>query len=685
MNFANQSLELVFSPQAFAATRLGTGQSKALPQAEAEPALFLNFDTNLSYNAARGARSSNDLGILAELGHASNLGVATSSFVAKNLTRADRNVGREVVRLETTLSRDFPDAAISLRLGDGATRAGLMGRSTYFGGVQVSKNFGLTPGFVTQPIPVISGTSSAPSTVELYINDALRQTSSVPTGPFVIDNFPQLSGAGQARVVVRDVLGRETVLVQPFFSHANMLAKGLSDWSAEAGAVRENLGIESNDYGQRFVAGMVRWGLADQLTLEGRVEVTRSFRNAGLGLTVGLPWQLVGLAAVGASQAEADGSGREWVLGLEHDSLRHGFTVHAQGATRGWRQLGLEAALQRSRRELSASYSYSSEAWGSLGIGLARFSSAGQRPVSTVSANYSQRIGQQSSLTITVTRVLGAPSATALGVSMNVPLENRINVATSVSQRSGSTDAYVSASRSLSEETGLGWRALSGLRASRPYAEAGAYYQGNRILLTGDVSAAEDRQALRLGTQGAFVLIDGKFFASRRVQESFALVEVPGYAGIGVGFQGRPLTQTDAAGYALLPRLQPFISNSIRLDPTDLPINAELDTIEREVVPPARSAVKVTFPVRSGRGALIRLLLDDGEPAPAGAEIELAGDNKEFFVARRGEAFITGLQPSNTIVLKWKNFRCTVEVKLPPGNPEEIARVGPLTCPGVPR
>jgi len=40
----------------------------------------------------------------------------------------------------------------------------------------------------------------------------------------------------------------------------------------------------------------------------------------------------------------------------------------------------------------------------------------------------------------------------------------------------------------------------------------------------------------------------------------------------------------------------------------------------------------------SGRGALLKIVLDDGEPAPAGAELELVGDPKGFFVARRGEA-----------------------------------------------
>jgi outer membrane usher protein len=95
--------------------------------------------------------------------------------------------------------------------------------------------------------------------------------------------------------------------------------------------------------------------------------------------------------------------------------------------------------------------------------------------------------------------------------------------------------------------------------------------------------------------------------------------------------------------------------------------------------------VKVAFPVRSGRGALITIHLDDGGVAPAGAELELVGDPKEFFVARRGEAFVTGLQAKNTLRLKWGGASCSFDVELPPGDKDEIARLGPYVCRGVPR
>ncbi|MBK9521589.1 MAG: fimbria/pilus outer membrane usher protein, partial [Rhodocyclaceae bacterium] len=139
-----------------------------------------------------------------------------------------------------------PDQRETLVIGDTSTRPGMLGSTTYFGGIRFGSNFGLTPGFIRNPVPKLSGSSSAPSTVNLYVNDVLRQTSNIPTGPFAIDNFPALTGGGEARLVVRDVLGRETVITQSFFTSSSLLAAGLDDWSVEAGRVRQELGTVSN-------------------------------------------------------------------------------------------------------------------------------------------------------------------------------------------------------------------------------------------------------------------------------------------------------------------------------------------------------------------------------------------------------------------------------------------------------
>lgn len=679
-DYSTQSVKLAFLPEAFAATRLAQGVAVRPELSPTLPAAFLNYDLIYTSTAQLQATGTRELGALTEWGLSADGGVLTSSFIGHNLTNDTLEQPRTWRRLETTYTHDFLDSNSTFRLGDSSTRHGIIGRTTYFGGAQIGRNFSLTPGFISQPVPVISGVSSAPSSVELYVNDVLRQTSSVPTGPFAIDNFPMLTGSGEARVVVRDMLGRETVLEQAFFTHTSLLEQDLTDWSGQIGAVRKNFGVDNADYGQRFVSGMLRHGLDKSLTLEGGAEWGQDTRDASVGLSYALPFQALGQAALGVSQDNVAGSGADWVAGIEKYSLQHGFMLRAEGAGRNFRQVGQDAATPSYRLQFSGSYSYTREYFGAMGMGVAFIDTYDRGALTTLSANYSARFDKNKALTFTASTVVGSTSGYALGVSFLMPLDERVVVASSVTNRAGQTDGYVSASKGLRDETGTGWRALAGTRAGQEYSEGGLYYQGGHGLLSADVNASITQQTVRLGAQGGVVVADSRIFASRRVQDSFALVEVPGYADVGVGFQSSNLTRTDKDGVALLTRLLPYQRNNIRLDPTELPISAEIDNIEQVVVPSARSGVKVVFPVRSGRGALLHIVLENGEVAPAGAQIELVGDNKEFFVARRGEAFITGMQPRNSLRIKWGERNCTFDVILPPGNLDDIARLGPLVC-----
>jgi outer membrane usher protein len=237
-DFGNQSLELEFSPEAFVTTQMKPSMGGPLVLTKTTPAVFLNYDLAHTLSAGNGVATQRNTGALTEVGLALGVGTLISSQVSRNLGSTDPKLQSESVRLETTWTKDFQDKNLTLRVGDTATRASLWGRNMFFGGLQIGKNFGLTPGFFSQPLPILSGSASSPGTVELYVNNALRQISKVPAGPFTVENFTQITGAGEARVVVRDLLGRESVIVSPFFTSTQLLEKGLTDWSLNIGKER---------------------------------------------------------------------------------------------------------------------------------------------------------------------------------------------------------------------------------------------------------------------------------------------------------------------------------------------------------------------------------------------------------------------------------------------------------------
>ena len=393
-----------------------------------------------------------------------------------------------------------------------------------------------------------------------------------------------------------------------------------------------------------------------------------------------------------ASNTDKIGSGSQWLLGLERQHLRTGIALQATGATINFRQLGQEADVLPTKLQLAGNVSYSTENAGSFGVGFASLSKFDQPKITTFSGNYSTRIGKDSSLTLTASRALSSAtggSGTAVGVNFVIPLERNDNgntfVSASATHRADENDFYIAASHNPDGDSGLGWRALAAQQQSNGRAEGGLVYTGRYGRVNADLSASRDQTALRLGASGGMVLADGNFFATRRVDNSFAVAEVAGYPDVGIGLGGSVLAKTNAKGVALIPRLMPYQNNMIRIDPSELPIQAEIDSIEINAIPAYRSAVKVAFPVRSGRGALIKINLADGEPAPAGATVYLAGDKQEFYVARRGEAYVTGLETTNRLQLKWKDQSCQLEVTLPAITADDIARVGPVICQGVAR
>ncbi len=239
--------------------------------------------------------------------------------------------------------------------------------------------------------------------------------------------------------------------------------------------------------------------------------------------------------------------------------------------------------------------------------------------MTTASANYTIRIGARASLILNATRAIAGASANFVGATLILPMGGYRIASVHAAVREGQSDLYATVSESPASDAGFGWRLLAGQQQDRERAEAGATYLGRYGQVSGEISAGRDQTTLRLGANGGLVFADRHLFATRRVDQSFAVAEVAGYGGVGIGLGGQVLTRTDENGVALIPRMMAYQDNSVRVDPNELPMSAELDSIEQVAVPPWRSAVKVVFPVRSGRGALLRIVFDDGDVAPAGA------------------------------------------------------------------
>jgi outer membrane usher protein len=146
-------------------------------------------------------------------------------------------------------------------------------------------------------------------------------------------------------------------------------------------------------------------------------------------------------------------------------------------------------------------------------------------------------------------------------------------------------------------------------------------------------------------------MMGGGVFASRTISDSFAVVKTGEYPDITIYAENHPVASTNSSGLAMVPRLRAYDRNSISIDAAELPLDAEIETQRQVAIPYLRSGVLVNFPVKPSRGATIRITLEDGNPIPSGAIVQVIGMDEEFPVALRGETFLSGLDENNTLVV----------------------------------
>lgn len=96
-----------------------------------------------------------------------------------------------------------------------------------FGGIQWATNFATQSRFIAFPMPAVAAEAALPSTVDVYVNNLLQIIrTDLSAGTFTINNLPVMTGQGDARIVVSDLLGQEQIISQPYYVSPQLLSKG---------------------------------------------------------------------------------------------------------------------------------------------------------------------------------------------------------------------------------------------------------------------------------------------------------------------------------------------------------------------------------------------------------------------------------------------------------------------------
>ncbi len=547
----------------------------------------------------------------------------------------------DVVRLETYWNFDDQVHRRRVTVGDAISRGGATGVPFRFGGIQIATDFSLDPGFVYFPTPTLNGEAATPSTVDLYVDGVLRLRDRVDAGAFSITNAPVLSGAGTAQIVVTDALGRQQIYAQPFYSSPQMLRQGLSDYSFAAGAERKNFTRASNDYARGFVSGLYRYGVADGLTAEARVEASDDdLYGVGLGASVAAP--AFGQIDVGVAASQRDREGYMARAGWYYAQRYFSFGVEAQTASADFERIG-DSTAPPARFVGAASLSGMIGDLGSASFAYTVRDDRDAESVRTLGLTYTpaRGVAQNFHLSALYFDQTGEAPFLSIGLGFSMQLGEDVTAGAGIEIDRGGASLQGGVQRTADPGGGFGWRTQASV-GNVNRLDAGVSHIGATHDASLEASITDASRGVRAQYATALAWVNGEIAAARPVRESFALVDV-GVPNTRVMRDNRFAGLTNERGRIILTGLRAYEPNRIGVDLDELPWGVHMESDEIIITPRSRSGAVARFVQDAGGAGETRVIDALGAPLPAGTLLVRESDGARFPVGDDGRVYLTGL------------------------------------------
>jgi len=588
-------------------------------------------------------------------------------------------------RLVRGLSSVLVDDRKRLRrvvVGDSLVGDRLLGGSVFLGGVRVAREYSIDPYFVQFPMLGLSGAALTPSTIEVYVDNRLVRQERIQPGQFELANVPVPSGASQTRVVIRDAFGREQEMASPFYLTTSVLARGLQEYEYSVGFPRTSVGSPNDSYGSLAAYARHRYGFSDSVTAGVRAESDSGLISGGPTLNLRLPAGEVEAAVAGSR--DRGHSGAALAFGYTYTNPTFSVGLNTRAYTASYSTLSLRSVKDPIRSIASAF----------AGVRLGRGASLNlQHSVSNTHGG--SRIAQSAAtVTAQVARKVYAFGRatrsrfdngwhTEVSVGVSVALAARTNATASIASIDGRAAANFEAQRSLPLGEGIGYR-LQAASGSDDSAGARLQYQsryGRAEVARETVNGSAGSSAT---VAGGIIAIGGAVFASRPVEDGFAVIRVPGVGGVRGFLSNQEVGRTNRRGDLLIPNLLPYYANRLSIADQDVPLDHGVSEVEQAVAPPYRGGAVVVFSAGQIQGVAGTVTIVQGDKVVVpefGDLVVVDGERRiESPVGRGGSFYLEDLRPgAHRATVRYLGASCSFTL-LVPTSTSAVVNVGAVRC-----
>lgn len=662
-------------------------------------ALRMNYRANASRTESRGNFSNQTESQFVQLEPGANIG----AWRFRNATTWQKS-GQQDGKWQTAYSyaeRGLNGLQSRLTLGERYTPSDIFD-SVPFRGAMLGTDEGMVPYNLRTFSPVVRGIARTQARIEVKQNGYTIYNATVAPGAFALDDLSVSGGSGgDLQVTVWETDGSPQVFTVPYTTPVIALRQGYWKYHTMAGQYRAaDSSIDATNVGQ----ATLMYGLPWDLTAYGGVQGADHYQAASLGFGWSLgSWGALSLDATsarGQRKGEETQNGHSWrvrynksvaatntsVALASYQYASTGYNTLSDvldsyrdnsHGTSGWHSLGNNQRKARTMLTLSQSFND----WGYINVNGSR-SNYWDRAGSDDSfgASYGVNLkGTSVSLNWTQntrTTNSGAQQSDRLtSVWVSVPLNRLIGGVTNASyQMTSPSNGEASHQVGLNGqgfERQLSWDFRQRYRPEasaddRNNSAARMTWYGSYGQVGGNYSYSPNQRQMGADVAGGMIVHRNGLTLGQPLGDTVALIEAPGAPGVAIG--GGPGVATDFRGYTTQSYLSAYQTNTISLDPSGLPADAEIQQTDIKVVPTYGAIVPAKFATRIGGRALMSLTQSNGKAVPFGALATLEGQSAGAgVVGENGDVYLAGLPDSGVLLVTWgaEQQRCRVDYKLP--------------------
>ncbi len=618
--------------------------------------------------------------------------------------------------INSWLERDITLLRSRLTLGDSYTNGDVFD-GINFRGAQLASDDNMLPDSQKGFAPVIHGIARGTAQVSVKQNGYEIYQSTVPPGPFTINDLYAAGNGGDLQVTIKEADGSSQVFSVPYSSVPVLQREGHTRYAATAGEYRSGSNQQEKP---KFFQGTLLHGLPAGWTLYGGTQLADRYRAFNLG--VGKNMGDLGALSLDITQANAtlpDDSEHQGqsVRFLYNKSLTDtGTNIQLVGyrySTRGYfsfadttysRMSGYNVATQDGVIEVKPTFTdYYNLAYNKRGkIQASITQQLGRTATLYLNGSHQTYWGTgkadqqlQAGLNTAVNDINWTLSYSLtknawqqgrdqmLAVNVNIPFSHWLR------SDSKSVWRHASASSSMSNDLHGRMSTLAGLHGTllednnlsysmqTGYAGGGEgnsggtgyaalNYRGGYGNANVGYSRSDGIKQLYYGLSGGVLAHADGVTLSQPMNDTVVLIKAPGADNVKV--ENQTGVQTDWRGYAVLPYATEYRENRVALDTNSLADNVDLDDAVVSVVPTHGAIARAEFKAHVGLKLLMSLIYN-GKPVPFGALVTPAGSQGSSIVADNGQVYLSGMPLAGKVLAKWgegPNASCEADYSLPP-------------------